>query len=169
MGRAAEKNLFSGPLRLHYDKPPSNDWALWAAATAAFFRSRRWGRRSGTTLWLEEVDVMGLWINRDCLRARKGVHGRHNCVFVGRVLMNHGDVTLASIRNVNQLFRGIPSQRVNSGTVLDGRNDFARSGIQDDGGVDATGENPVRRFIVRDTRRAFAWIELAMKRLPFTS
>src|SRR5262249_23537296 len=149
-------------LLLDNDKPCSDDRSLWAAAAST--RCRRWRRScrrcgSGTALRLEQVHVVRVRINRDRLCAGKCIDRRYDAVFIGRVLMDDCDVALASIGNVDQFFRCIPSQSVNTRAVLDGRDDFARVRINNDGGIVATGENAVGRFVISDACRSFAWVE----------
>src|SRR6266852_5188188 len=93
------------------------------------------------------------------------------CVFGSTVIVfapaNVGTVATTPLRNVNQLFRGIPAQGVHARAVRDGRHDFARAGINDDGCLVATRENAVRRFVIRDAGRPFAWRERPRgRRLP---
>ena len=95
-------------------------------------------------------------IHRDRLRAGERGDCRNRRVLVGRILVHDRDVALAAIRNVNQFFRRIPSQGVNARAVRDRRHDFSRARINDDGSLVATRENPVRRLVIRDSRRPFA-------------
>src|SRR6266852_3850759 len=140
---AAPRVLASGgdraPRRsaLDDDKPRSHNRTLRTAATSA--RSGRWWRRasrwwwSRTALGLEEIRVVRHRINGDRLRAGERGDSRHHRVLVGRILVDDRDVTLAPIRNVNQLFRRIPSQGVHARAVRDGRHDLARARIKNDG------------------------------------
>src|SRR6266853_6048198 len=87
-------------LLLDHDKPRSDDRTLWTAALAfrCWRRVSGW-RRSGTALGLEKVPVMRHWINCDGLRAGERVDRGNSRVLVGRILVDDGDVALASIRN----------------------------------------------------------------------
>src|SRR5262245_24862793 len=158
------------PLLLDNDKPRSHDRTLGTAAAST--GSSRWrracGRRwSGTALRLEQVRVVRLRINSDRLCSGKRIDGGYYGVLIGRILMGDGDVALAAIRNVDQFFRWIPSQSVNTRPVLDGRHDFTRVRINNNRRIVATGENAVGRLVKSDACRSFARIERPRcRRLP---
>src|SRR5262245_16640478 len=149
-------------LLLDNDKPSSDDRTLWPAAASTW--RRRWRgiccrRGSGTALRLEQVGMVRLSIDRDRLRSCKCIDGRYHRVLVGRILMNDRDVALASIGYVDQFRGGIPSQSVNTRAVLDGCDDFTRVRVNNNGRIVTTGENPVRRFVIRNACRPFARIQ----------
>src|SRR6185369_9659139 len=144
------------------DEPCGENRTLWSSPTSASGRwwwRVGWWRRSRTPLRLEEIRVVRLRINGDRLRARERVHSRNHRVLVSRVLMDDRDVALGPIRDVDQFFRGIPSQGINARAVRDGRHDFARARVNDHGGRVAARENAVRGLVVGDACRPFAWRE----------
>ena len=112
-------------------EPGGHNWALWTATPSSRRRwrrigCRRWGR---TTLRLEEISVVRRWIDGDCFRARKGINRSDGSVFIRGILMHDRHVAFAAVRNVNELSRWIPPQRIHSQkcAVLDRCHDLLSS------------------------------------------
>ncbi|PWT82037.1 MAG: hypothetical protein C5B58_08860 [Acidobacteria bacterium] len=90
-------------LLLDDDKPAGNDWALRpATASSPISRSAGRGCGSGATFGLEQIYVVRLRIDGNCLRAGKRIDRVHNRVVISRILVNDSDITFAAIRNVDQ-------------------------------------------------------------------
>ena len=95
-------------------------------------------------------------VHRDGLGAPHRGDGRHHRVLVRRVLAHDRHVAVAPGGDVDQVLRGVPSQRVDAVAVRDRRDDLAGGGIDDDRRLAAARENAIGGAVVGDAGRAFA-------------
>src|SRR5438309_388465 len=119
---------------------------------------RRWrrARREWTELRLEEIRYVPHGVHRDGLGAPHRGDRRDHGVLVRGVLAHHGDVTVAPGGDIDQALRGVPAQGIDAVAVGNRGDHLATRGVDHDGGLAATGEDPVRGAVVGDAGRALA-------------
>src|SRR5690349_2275872 len=138
------------------EKPGADDWTAGRTTSRRGRRRARRRRWRGSVLRLKEVSHVTHRIDGDRFRTTHRRHRRDDGVLVRRILSHDGDVAVTSGRDVHQLLRRIPAERIDALPVGDRRYDSPGGGIDYNRRLAATGENPVRRPVERDTRRSLA-------------
>src|SRR4029079_9736927 len=125
-------------------------------AASALSRRRRWcirrrGRRR-TSLWLEQGGSVVLLVHVDLFRPGYGGDRCDDGVLVRAVLVDDGHVAFATVGDIDQFSLAVPSKRIHTRAIRNGRNDLAVRRVHDDRRFTATGEDPVGRLVIGNAR-----------------